>query len=86
MLHKTVTTEDNSYIMQKQAKEIEIYGGEAVLYVRLGVWQFRKWLHKENKYVRRSLRTKNKETAIEKGEKLCREILYELDKGKTVFT
>ena len=85
-LHKTVTTEDNSYNMQKQAKEIEIYGGEAVVYVREGVWQFRKWLHKENKYVRRSLRTKNKETAVEKGEKLCREILYELDKGKTVFS
>ena len=33
--------------MQKQAKIVEIFGGEAIIYLRDGVGQFKKWLHKE---------------------------------------
>ena len=47
-------------------EEIPIFD-EAIVYKRGGYWQFRMWLLKENKYVRKSLRTRNRNTAIEKG-------------------
>ena len=51
--------------------EVNIKGTKAVIYQNdYGVWQFRIWLADEDKYFRQSLRTKNKEDAIEKGEEL----------------
>lgn len=49
-----------------EAEEIPIFD-QAVVYKRGQYWQFRMWLVKENKYARKSLRTTNKNTAIEKG-------------------
>ena len=46
-LHKTINTINNSYNMQKQTKMVEIFGGEAIIYLCDGVRQFKKWLHKE---------------------------------------
>ena len=46
--------------------EIAIFD-EACIYKRGEYWQFRMWLPKENKYARKSLRTRSETTAIEKG-------------------
>ena len=46
--------------------EIPIFD-EACIYKRGEYWQFRMWLPKENKYARKSLRTRSEATAIEKG-------------------
>jgi len=66
--------------------EYEIYGGIAVIYKRNEIFHFRKWIRTENKYIRRTLKTKNKDTAIERAEKLTREILNDLDEGRKVFS
>ena len=46
--------------------EIAIFD-EACIYKRGEYWQFRMWSPKENKYARKSLRTRSEATAIEKG-------------------
>ena len=57
------------------ADEIEIYD-EHVLYKRGEYWQMRMWLSKEEKYARFSLRTRNRDIAIDKAKNnvtsLCR--------------
>jgi hypothetical protein len=47
--------------------EIAIFD-EACVYKRGEYWQFRLWLPKENKYARKSLRTRSESTAVERGE------------------
>ena len=49
--------------------EIAIFD-EACVYKRGEYWQFRLWLPKENKYARKSLRTRSESTAIERGKAL----------------
>jgi len=66
--------------------EYEIYGGVAVIYKRNEYFHYRQWIRTENKYIRRTLKTKNKDTAIERAEKLTREILNDLDEGRKVFS
>ena len=46
--------------------EIAIFD-EACVYKRGEYWQFRLWLPKENKYARKSLRTRSESTAVERG-------------------
>ncbi|MAI12564.1 MAG: integrase, partial [Rhodospirillaceae bacterium] len=46
--------------------EIPIFD-EACVYKRGEYWQFRMWLAKENKYARKSLRTRSETTAVERG-------------------
>ena len=53
--------------------EIAIFD-EACIYKRGEYWQFRMWLPKENKYARKSLRTRSEATAIEKGKAAYLEI------------
>ncbi|MDG2339373.1 MAG: site-specific integrase, partial [Gammaproteobacteria bacterium] len=45
--------------------EIAIFD-EACVYKRGEYWQFRLWLPKENKYARKSLRTRSETTAVER--------------------
>jgi integrase len=66
-------------------EEIPIFD-EAIVYKRGGYWQFRMWLLKENKYVRKSLRTRNRNTAIEKGKDAYLEIYSNIKAGKTYFS
>ena len=47
-------------------EEIPIFD-EAFIYKRGAYWHFRMWLNNERKYARKSLRTRSKTTAIEKG-------------------
>ena len=65
--------------------EIPIFD-EACIYKRGEYWQFRMWLPKENKYARKSLRTRSEATAIEKGKAAYLEIYANLHQGKTYFS
>lgn len=67
-------------------EEVEILGGKATIYTNdYGVWQFRLWLTTDNKYVRKSLRTKVKDYAITEGEKLYIQIRSDIEKGIKYF-
>jgi len=65
--------------------EIAIFD-EACIYKRGDYWQSRMWLPKENKYARKSLRTRSETTAIEKGKAAYLEIYANLQQGKTYFS
>jgi integrase len=65
--------------------EIAIFD-EACVYKRGEYWQFRMWLAKENKYARKSLRTRSQTTAIERGKDAYIEICANLRQGKTYFS
>lgn len=65
--------------------EIDIYD-EAVVYKRGEYWQMRMWLGKEKKYARFSLRTRNRDTAIDKAKKRYHELMAQQLAGKTYFS
>lgn len=65
--------------------EIPIFD-EACIYKRGDYWQFRMWLAKERKYARLSLRTKSRDTAIDKAKKLYHELMAQQFAGKTYFS
>ena len=65
--------------------EIAIFD-EACIYKRGEYWQFRMWLPKENKYARKSLRTRSETTAVERGKAAYLEIYANLQQGKTYFS
>jgi integrase len=67
------------------ADEIEIYD-EAVVYKRGEYWQMRMWLGKEKKYARFSLRTRNRDTAIDKAKKYYHGLMAQQLAGKTYFS
>ena len=56
-------------VLKKQEfKDDEIPIFDEVCVYKLGeYWQFRLWLPKENKYARKSLRTRSESTAVERG-------------------
>lgn len=66
-------------------EEIAIFD-EAVIYKRGEYWQFRMWLNQEGKYARKSLRTTNRNTAIERGKDAYLEILSMQKMGKAYFS
>jgi hypothetical protein len=65
--------------------EIAIFD-EACIYKRGEYWQFRMWLPKENRYARKSLRTRSEATAIERGKAAYLEIYANLQQGKSYFS
>ena len=65
--------------------EIAIFD-EACIYKRGEYWQFRMWLPKENKYARKSLRTRSESTTVESGKATYLEIYGNLQQGKTYFS
>ena len=66
-------------------EEILIFD-EASIYKRGVYWHFRMWLNNERKYARKSLRTRSKTTAIEKGKEVYLEIFANRKMGKTYFS
>ncbi len=66
-------------------EEIPIYD-EALIYKRGEYWQMRMWLSKEGKYARFSLRTRNKDTALDKAKKYYHELMAKQLAGKTYFS
>ena len=65
--------------------EIPIYD-EALIYQRGEYWQMRMWLTKEGKYARFSLRTRNRDTAIDKAKKRYHELMAQQLANKTYFS
>ena len=49
-------------------------------------WQFRMWLERESKYVRKSLRTRSENTAIERAKQMYFEIFANQQQGETYFS
>ena len=66
--------------------EIPIYDGEAVLYLVGETWYYRCWLKGEGKYARKSLRTKSREMAIERGKSAHRRLLTDVEDGRLFFS
>ena len=56
------------------------------MYKRGEYWQFRLWLPKEDKYARKSLRTRSESAAVERGKAAYLEIYGNLQQGKTYFS
>ena len=68
------------------SEEIKILDGKATIYTnQYNVWQFRFWLQNDEKYVRKSLRTKEKIHAIVLAEKLYHKVQNEQDKGRKYY-
>ncbi len=65
--------------------EIAIYD-EAIIYKRGDYWQMRMWLTKESKYARFSLKTRNRDTAIDKAKKHYHELMAQQLAGKTYYS
>tara|TARA_B100000959_G_scaffold202155_1_gene211558 strand:- start:220 stop:525 length:306 start_codon:yes stop_codon:yes gene_type:complete len=71
---------------ERTKEEHKILGNKAKIYIdEYGIWQFRLWLTNENKYVRKSLRTKVKAYAIEQAEELYFKIRNEQKKGRKYY-
>ncbi len=93
MLHNAATIQNYSYSkvfmgMKKQTftdDEIPIYD-EAVVHLRGEYWQMRMWLNNERKYARFSLKTRNRDTAIDKAKKYYHELISQQLAGKRYFS
>ena len=60
--------------------ETDILGGKAIILTNdFDIWQYRCWISAEKKYIRESLKTKDKELAIELAEKKQLNICTELN-------
>ena len=79
------TTPSQSFLTDKHS----IYGGKAEV-VRTqqsgGYWHFRMWVSEEHKYVRKTLKTKHLDTAIERAENEFFAIKANLNSGKRIFS
>ena len=65
--------------------EIAIFD-EAIIYKRGDYWNFRMWLAGEGKYARKSLKTRSRSTAIDRGRDSYLEILANMKMGKKYFS
>jgi integrase len=65
--------------------EIPIFD-EALVYVRDGYWQFRMYVTAEKRYVVKSLKTRNRHIAVDRGKQLYLELLSEVASGKKLFS
>ena len=65
--------------------EIGIFD-DAIIYKRGDYWHFRMWLAGESKYARKSLKTRSRSTAIDKGKDFYLELLSNQRAGKKYFS
>ena len=66
----------------------EILGGKAIVLRTAAsgsVWQFRMWIAEERKYVRKTLKTRDLKTAVQRGEELYLQIYSDIKSGKRLF-
>ena len=49
------------------------------------VWQFRMWVETEGKYVRKSLKTRDFDTAKEKAEEMVFQTMSDISSGRKIF-
>jgi hypothetical protein len=79
---------DKSRPSKSFIEQREILGGHAIIYrtVQNGpVYQFRTWIPEEQKYYRKSLKTRDLATAIDRGKKMYYGIQASLLTGKKIF-
>ena len=79
---------DKSRPSKSFIEQREILGGDAIIYrtVQNGpVYQFRTWIPEEQKYYRKSLKTRDVATAIDRGKKMYYGIQASLLTGKKIF-
>jgi integrase len=65
-----------------------LFDGAAIIYQTPAsgdVWQFRTWIAPEKKYVRKTLKTRDLASAIERGKKLYLEYEHNVRSGKKIF-
>lgn len=82
MIHKIRSATPT--ILDKQ----DVFGGKARIYrtpASGDVWQFRMWIAEEKKYVRQSLKTRDRETAVERAEQKYLELYSNVKAGKKLF-
>jgi integrase len=69
-------------------EEHDVLNGKAKL-LRLrasgDVWQLRMWIQQEGKYIRKSLKTRDFDTAVKKGEEIVFQTLSDVSSGRKVF-
>ena len=65
--------------------EISIFD-DAIIYKRGEYWHFRMWLAGESKYARKSLKTRSRSTALDKGKDFYLELLANQRAGKKYFS
>jgi hypothetical protein len=66
----------------------DILGGKAIIFrvaVSGEVWQFRMWIPEAKKYVRKSLGTRDLQTAKQRGETLYLQLYSDIAAGKRLF-
>ena len=66
----------------------EILGGKAKVFQvpkSSDVWQFQMWISEEKKYLRKTLKTKNLDTAIQRAETLYLETMSDVKTGQKIF-
>ena len=78
----SITVKKKTY----KENEIPIFDGEAVLYLVKETWYFRCWIKGEGKYARKSLRTKSREMAIERGKREFHQLQTDLNAGRKFFS
>ena len=69
-------------------EEHDVLNGKAkLLRVRASgdVWQLRMWVQHEGKYIRKSLKTRDYETAVKKGEEIVFQTLSDVASGRKIF-
>ena len=69
-------------------EEHDVLNGKAkLLRVRASgdVWQLRMWVQHEGKYIRKSLKTRDFETALKKGEEIVFQTLSDVASGRKIF-
>ena len=88
---QTVTDINEWKISKRKQREMafdetDILGGKAIILMNdFGIWQFRMWVSGEKKYVRQSLKTKDKTDATSKAEQKVFEIGYRVNNGDKIF-
>ena len=72
----------------KISQNHDIFGGKGqILRVPQSgeVWQFRMWIADEKKYLRRSLKTKDFETAVKRAEEMYLQTFSDVKSGRKLF-
>ena len=92
MRNTQIVTDINEWKIGKREQremafdETDILGGKAIILMNdFGIWQFRMWVSGEKKYVRQSLKTKDKTDAISIAEQKVFEIGYRVNNGDKIF-
>jgi len=66
----------------------DVLGGKAIIFrasVSGDVWQFRCWISEEQKYLRKTLGTRDRATALKRAEELYLQLYADIKSGKRLF-